>query len=44
MVAMLQDRAKGLGADLFAPETDAIKDHHLPNYITALEKNLTTTN
>ncbi|MEU8698846.1 lipase family protein [Streptomyces sp. NPDC048680] len=43
MAAMLRDRVKGVGADLFAPETDAIKDHHLTNYITALEKNLTTT-
>ncbi|MFJ2707630.1 lipase family protein [Streptomyces sp. NPDC087428] len=43
MAAMLRDRAKGVGADLFAPETDAIKDHHLPNYITPLEKNLTAT-
>ncbi|MDI5961904.1 lipase family protein [Streptomyces sp. SL13] len=41
LMAKLRDRAKGLGADLFAPETDAVKDHHLPNYLAALEKNLT---
>lgn len=39
-VAGLKDRAKGVGADLFAPETDAVKDHHLPNYLAAFERNL----
>ncbi|MET9532358.1 lipase family protein [Streptomyces sp. NPDC006649] len=43
LLASLQDRAEGFAADLFATETDAIKDHHLPNYIAALEKNLTPT-
>lgn len=43
LVAKLKDRAKGLAADLFAPETDAIKDHHLRNYLAAFEKNLATT-
>ncbi|WP_328916740.1 MULTISPECIES: lipase family protein [unclassified Streptomyces] len=42
LIAGLQDRAKGLGADLFAPETVGVKDHHLPNYLAALEKNLAT--
>ncbi|TYC66567.1 lipase family protein [Streptomyces sp. CB01881] len=40
LAAGLKDRAKGVGADLFAPETDAVKDHHLPNYLTAFEKSL----
>ncbi|MFD5918553.1 lipase family protein [Kitasatospora sp. NPDC058201] len=40
LVAGLKDRAKGVRADLFAPETDGIKDHHLPNYLAAFEKNL----
>ncbi|MGW1411007.1 lipase family protein [Streptomyces sp. NPDC002403] len=43
LIAALQDRVKGVEADLFAPETDAIRDHHLPNYIAAFEKNLITT-
>lgn len=43
LLATLQDRAKGVAIDLLAPETDAIKDHHLPNYIAALEKNITAT-
>ncbi|MEV7422805.1 lipase family protein [Streptomyces sp. NPDC091212] len=40
LMAGLKDRAKGLRADLFAPETDAVKDHHLANYLAAFEKNL----
>ncbi|MFE4667478.1 lipase family protein [Streptomyces sp. NPDC056716] len=40
LLATLRDRAKGVGNDPFAPETDAIKDHHLANYLAALEKNL----
>ncbi|MEU3064685.1 lipase family protein [Streptomyces subrutilus] len=40
LAARLQDRVKGVRADLFAPETDAVKDHHLPNYLAAFEKNL----
>ncbi|MFJ2111554.1 MULTISPECIES: lipase family protein [unclassified Streptomyces] len=43
LMAGLKDRIKGVSADLFAPETDAIKDHHLPNYLAALEKNLPRT-
>ncbi|WP_329172625.1 lipase family protein [Streptomyces sp. NBC_01477] len=43
LLATLQDRAKGVAADLFAPESDAVKDHHLPNYVAAFEKNLATT-
>jgi hypothetical protein len=43
LIAMLQDRADGLRADLLAPETDAVKDHHLPNYLIAFEKNLAET-
>lgn len=39
LVPGLGDRARGLGMDLFAPETDGVKDHHLPNYLAALEKN-----
>ncbi|WP_328460108.1 lipase family protein [Streptomyces sp. NBC_00448] len=42
LIATLQDRAKGVGADLFAPETDAIKDHHLANYLAAFKKSLAT--
>ncbi|MFC8828115.1 lipase family protein [Streptomyces sp. NPDC057137] len=40
LAARLLDRVKGLSADLFAPETDAVKDHHLANYLAAFEKNL----
>lgn len=40
LIAKLQDRVRGVGADLLAPETDAVKDHHLPNYLAAFEKNL----
>lgn len=43
LMAGLLDRAKGLRADLLAPETDAVKDHHLPNYLAAFEKNLANT-
>ncbi|MFF5565727.1 lipase family protein [Streptomyces sp. NPDC012623] len=43
LLAGLKDRVKGVGADLFAPETDAVKDHHLTNYLAAFEKNLTRT-
>ncbi|MFF4713406.1 lipase family protein [Streptomyces eurythermus] len=43
LMAALRDRVKGFSADLFAPESDAIKDHHLPNYLAALEKNVTRT-
>ncbi|AXG81718.1 lipase family protein [Streptomyces paludis] len=43
LLARLADRAKGVSADLFAPETDAIKDHHLSNYLAAFEKNLART-
>ncbi|MFE4368666.1 lipase family protein [Streptomyces sp. NPDC056835] len=43
LMARLQDRAKGLRAELFAPETDVIKDHHLSNYLAAFEKNLAKT-
>ncbi len=42
LLAGLRDRAEGLRADLFAPETDAVRDHHLPNYLAAFEKNLAT--
>ncbi|MFJ3594776.1 lipase family protein [Streptomyces sp. NPDC090231] len=40
VTARLRDHITGVGADLFAPETDAIKDHHLPNYLAAFEENL----
>ncbi|MFJ6774261.1 lipase family protein [Kitasatospora sp. NPDC091257] len=43
LIAGLQDRVKGYRQDMFAPETDAIKDHHLPNYLAAFEKNLAGT-
>ncbi|MFB8238063.1 lipase family protein [Kitasatospora purpeofusca] len=39
-VAGLKDRAKGFVTDRPAPETDAIRDHHLPNYLSAFEKSL----
>ncbi|MFJ4672874.1 hypothetical protein [Kitasatospora purpeofusca] len=35
-----KDRAKGFVTGRPAPETDAIRDHHLPNYLTAFEKSL----
>ncbi|RDG39945.1 lipase family protein [Streptomyces corynorhini] len=41
LLAGVRDRVKGLSADLFAPETVAIKHHHLANYLAAFEKNLT---
>ncbi|MFJ6215487.1 lipase family protein [Streptomyces sp. NPDC092296] len=40
LVAGLKDRVTGFRQDMFAPETDGIKDHHLPNYLAAFEKNL----
>ncbi|MFI5617638.1 lipase family protein [Streptomyces sp. NPDC051567] len=40
LIAKLKDRVKGVRADLLAPETDAVKDHHLRNYLAAFEKNL----
>ncbi|MFF2628647.1 hypothetical protein ACFVUN_23085 [Kitasatospora griseola] len=39
----LMDRGKGFRQDMFAPETDGIRDHHLPNYLAAFEKNLAKT-
>ncbi|MFF7632944.1 lipase family protein [Kitasatospora sp. NPDC008050] len=41
-IAGLKDRVKGYRQDMFAPETDGIKDHHLRNYLAAFEKNLAT--
>jgi hypothetical protein len=43
LFARLHDVAKGFATDLFAPETDAVKDHHLVNYLAAFEKNLIPT-
>ncbi|WP_051951876.1 lipase family protein [Actinacidiphila yeochonensis] len=43
LIATVRDRVKGVGEDLFAPETDAIKDHHLLNYVAAFERNLART-
>ncbi len=43
LVAGLKDRAKGFVTDRPAPETDAIRDHHLPNYLAAFEKSLAAT-
>ncbi|MFE2723008.1 lipase family protein [Kitasatospora sp. NPDC059327] len=43
LVAGLKDRAAGVRTDLFAPETDGIRDHHLPNYLAAFERNLAGT-
>ncbi|MFJ6737997.1 lipase family protein [Streptomyces sp. NPDC091279] len=40
LLARVKDGVKGVAADLFAPETDAVKDHHLENYLAAFEKNL----
>ncbi|MFB7616900.1 hypothetical protein [Kitasatospora sp. NPDC056181] len=40
LVAGLKDRVQGYRQDMFAPETDGIKDHHMRNYLAAFEKNL----
>jgi triacylglycerol lipase len=42
LIAGLQDRTKGFGQDMLAPETVGIKDHHLRNYLAASENNLAT--
>ncbi|MFB9907052.1 lipase family protein [Allokutzneria oryzae] len=36
------DRLKGLAADVFAPTSDALRDHCIDKYVTALEKNLSS--
>ncbi|MCX4679353.1 lipase family protein [Streptomyces sp. NBC_01433] len=41
LVPGIQDRIRGLTADLFAPTTDGIRDHLIDSYLTRLEENLT---
>ncbi|WP_323179970.1 hypothetical protein [Streptomyces sp. NBC_00555] len=40
LLGSLTDRVKGATADLLAPAGDALRDHPVKQYVTALEKNL----
>jgi triacylglycerol lipase len=40
MVTNLEDRLKGLTADMFAPGTDGIRDHSMDRYQENFERNL----
>ncbi|MFG2339869.1 lipase family protein [Streptomyces yangpuensis] len=40
LLGALTDRVKGATADLLAPASDALRDHPIKHYVTAMEKNL----